>query len=129
MRETWRATCGLLAEERCEPMNMVERLKKARSLIVKGWTAGQYARDIHGKPVLENSEEACSWCAVGALHATEGDSFHLITRDHPLMIALKKGAFYADSVSAYNDSHTKEDVLSLYDSAIQIAESQLHVNG
>lgn len=46
---------------------VLERLIAAKSYINKGWTQGCYARNKHGEHVAYYSDEAVSFCMLGAL--------------------------------------------------------------
>lgn len=54
-----------------------KNLKKVRALIVRGWTRGAYARDIHGIPVKETHRSAVRWCTVGAIRKVTPDDIDL----------------------------------------------------
>ena len=40
---------------------------KVSELLTRGWCQGTYARDLRGQEVLLDSDEAVSWCFVGAM--------------------------------------------------------------
>lgn len=105
-------------------MNAVEVLKEARARLAKpgAWTKGAPARDIYGKLATSLDAEV-QWCAVGALPL-----FGIIrwcTLDY-LEKALAEISLYK-RVERYNDApgRTVEDILSLYDRAIEMAENEL----
>jgi hypothetical protein len=50
-----------------------EVLVRAKDLVSKGWTQRARARDVGGKICNFASDEACSFCLVGALSRAEVD--------------------------------------------------------
>ena len=46
---------------------ILQTLRSGRELIQSGWCQGAPARDPYGNGVSALSEEACEWCASGAL--------------------------------------------------------------
>lgn len=44
-------------------------LLRAAALVRKGWTQEAFARDSAGNQVPPDNENACKWCAVGAIEA------------------------------------------------------------
>ena len=46
-----------------------EILQDAKNLILRGWCKGELALDEGGRPVGQNTREACAWCLVGAISA------------------------------------------------------------
>ena len=51
-------------------MNRRELLGEARRLIAdrERWCGGALARDVRGREVLPESDDACRWCVEGAMH-------------------------------------------------------------
>lgn len=104
-------------------MKESEILIKARALIEKpeSWIKHTAARGKSGKSVNPNGRAAICFCAVGAYTRISGHE----CIGMPMFNALKERNWkYA--ISAYNDAFTTthEDVLSLYDRAIEIAEEK-----
>ncbi len=88
----------------------------ARKLIAdpKNWTQIFAARNANGIPVHPTDGDAVCFCAVGAVQKTTaeggaGGCLRLIGRHLP------KGT----NLPQFNDSHTHEEVLQLFDKAIQ----------
>lgn len=42
-------------------------LKRAASVLRRGWCRGELARDAAGKTVIPEAPEACAWCMAGAV--------------------------------------------------------------
>jgi len=101
----------------------VELLKAARAKVEAGWTQGSAARDADGLKCGWSEGRACSFCAMGALWRVAGGA-ELPEATGILERALDGvGAWPGMSVISFNDSpyRLKEDVLKLYDVAIEIA--------
>ena len=99
----------------------VEILKAARELISDPahWTQGSEARDEKGDPVLARSKGARCFCAVGALISASGKAPWKRPLE-ALRSELPKPIFY---VSDFNDTGSHEEVLALFDRAIERAAS------
>jgi hypothetical protein len=103
-------------------MDDVEILRRARKRLRRpeSWTRGSFARDVHGEPAYVNSDEAISWCAIGAVRA-EVDRQSLTTSvvEH-LEASLPAG----DNILAWNDdrARTHTEVIRLFDRAIRRAQ-------
>lgn len=99
-----------------------EILRKARSLVAKGWCQGHYACDQDGDFCDSNSPDAASWCAQGALHRA---GMALGDKRAPSLAAQN---FLYEAVGRhvpdFNDaaSTTHADVLDAFDRAIAAAE-------
>ena len=125
-------------------MNTVELLKTARDHIAKGWCQRAFARTAEGIGVRSHNPNACSFCTLGAIYAVV-DVLPVSIRYYDLCalsdavtnalnVAIKKsgtkGIPYStqnsESIARWNDypERTKEEVLAVYDSAIQ-AESAI----
>lgn len=99
-------------------MSTVELLTAAKGLIAnpENWTRGCAARNILGKPVTTLNSTAYSFCGVGAIdRATHelGLSYKAQNVAIKALHSLIKG-----SVSGFNDEHTHEEVMQLFDTAI-----------
>jgi hypothetical protein len=97
-------------------------LRAARGLIVKGWNQNALAEDKMGNDVPVNSNKAVSFCAVGALRRAEfnqGTKGVATKARRVLRSALPKDAEYGGSVICFNDyAENKRQVLKLFDRAI-----------
>jgi hypothetical protein len=89
-------------------------LTEARSLIERGWVRHHYAVDARGEGVHPTDPSAVAFCAVGALDATIG-----VGSDAYLEAIGALSAATRDGIVAFNDTHTKEEVLGVFDKAIE----------
>ena len=114
-------------------MNAVEILKAARELIAKpeNWTQDYAARDENGCQTYPEGEQACKWCALGAIwridRLNNHASFdHVSKEGHKAEDALAchglKETHY-HSVAALNDSSDHDTVLRMYDRALAAVAS------
>lgn len=102
---------------------MTETLKKARSLIEKGWCQDLYVTRQDGPPVgipvAEQDLEGCRFCISGALYQASGASS--IWSTFKIAAEIERLGFISeDDVVKWNDDRfrTKEEVLKLFDDAI-----------
>ena len=103
-------------------------LVKARELISDKahWIQGNYGRNNHGNPVARRELYAATcFCAAGAvIRATQ-----ILREDNTLDYApeaIYKAFFdspstWTDSLVVYNDQHSHEEVLALFDRTISDA--------
>lgn len=92
------------------------RAAKARISDPHRWVRGALACDQNGKPTEPRYDDACRWCAYGAMYAENAD---------PLSIkALEDAAHsvFGEPPEDVNDCLTHSDVMEMFDRAIQIAE-------
>ncbi len=92
------------------------------------WEKRAWATDINGKPCNEASEQACSFCAYGAIKNvywnsksfTESPPFTVLQSVRELLEAQIPEGF-PRSLVLYNDSSgiTHESILRLFDRAIE----------
>jgi hypothetical protein len=106
-------------------------LRSARNLITEPskWTQNHFAKDENGNALLDGyAQQAVCWCSIGALEKVVGGC--VPSYDKPSQLLMKAGAIltgcqkYNFSISAYNDSHTHQEVLNLFDTAIAIASTE-----
>lgn len=111
-------------------MTAREILILARGYIEKGWCRGQFARTEDGEGALAVSEDARSWCALGAIERA--------TFEVPMQSYASRGAAERllreaagvrsdfDATTAWNDDpeRTKEEVLAAFDKAIELASQE-----
>jgi hypothetical protein len=113
----------------------LEILKAARALISEPehWTQGAYGRTSQeDEDGVYDLEEATCFCAVGAIH--KAGNFD-VSCTLPSYIGVPflgdEGLLHYDSVYFegklvdFNDTHSQEDVLSLFDRAIARAEGEV----
>ena len=108
-----------------------ELLTEAKKLLeTKGWNQFSLARDKHGQSTFYDDTEACSYCAVGAVWAASKipNAMHTSTPEYAsvastiqLLQSVIPGNAYT---SSWNDvpGRTKEEVLTLFDTAIEKAK-------
>ena len=101
-----------------------QALRRARALIAQqtGWTRGVLSRAVGGRPVMWHAEDACCWCAVGALHRAAydlvgdfGGSF--LVADEIVGGAL--AASFPPNLAWINDTRGHAAVLALFDCALR----------
>lgn len=103
-------------------------LTKARELISdpNHWTKNTFARDHHGNFSDPKSPNTTCWCSLGALKKyTSTDSREYFEAVNQLEEALLELTNYGwTSIAAFNDAHTHEQVLEIFDKAIENAASK-----
>lgn len=100
---------------------IVEKLKAARALLSKPgqWCQGSSAATSNGRGTYATSPAAASWCAIGAYsHVSNGGP-----APNELYNALYE-LVGGTSIVEFNDHPDRklEDVLHLYDKAIELAD-------
>ncbi len=103
-------------------MNTLEILTQGLELIrdPKHWTQEHLARDSDGAPLhFASLAAACSWCSLGALIKVcpEIDASYYLARRH-----LEQAAAPL-SIDNFNDSHTHQQVVQLWEKAIEHARN------
>lgn len=105
--------------------SVADKLRKARALIERGWTQGEYARGKSGRQADPIGRHARCFCAVGALGAANRHW------PHGGMIGLKElnsaVGFPSEGESQildWNDAEwrTQAEVLAAFDRAISLAD-------
>ena len=99
---------------------VVEALRESRKNIKDGWTQGAFARTIKGYVTDPASSEAVKWCAYGAVIPNN----NFIEAQKFLSLAVWQiDLLVTPSIVAWNDrpERTKEQVLAVYDLAIELA--------
>jgi hypothetical protein len=78
----------------------------------EAWTQGASARDKEGASVDANSQQACSWCTLGAIDKVSYDynSWQAATRK--VRDVLQK-EHSSTPIAEFNDTHTHAKVLAL----------------
>lgn len=95
----------------------IKRLKGVRDLLERGWCQGAYARDEDGVSIPVGSKNAVRFCLSGACHLVGiSASPRKDIKHHLVETAQKMGA---PSLPAFNDTHTKAEVLALVDRTIE----------
>lgn len=99
---------------------IIDTLKKARRLISRPdrWTTGHLAVTKTGQPTSVHSPTAHRFCALGALLKVARDAGEIPTALR-LLQPLMKGAI---NLAVYNNTHSHEEVLILFDETIRRLE-------
>jgi hypothetical protein len=102
---------------------VLETLRAARAQITEreNWTQGCMARDRDGNVCSPHSADAYSFCAFGAIVVAVGGYDAAKSARERLWHKLSK--MEERCLSIYNDSHTHEEVLALFDAAIARLEA------
>jgi hypothetical protein len=98
-----------------------EVLKQARALISDeaNWGQHLFARNADGDIVAPEDEDACRFCALGALiRAGQVGNHHRLAA---LALSIETGG---EAVNIFNDTHTHAEVLAAFDAAIAKAGVQ-----
>lgn len=92
------------------------QLQRARRLLARpeGWTQGSYARDGHGDAVDSQCSQATSFCASGAIYATQDN----LTGSIQARTVIYR--IIADDIEAWNDAdgRSQADIIEAFDQAI-----------
>lgn len=114
----------------CVPQTTIDEdiktLEKVRDLIQQGWTKAAFARNEAGDQVDPTSQEACSWCLLGALQCAlnVSESYQVIRKAPRVIFAsdnvLKERFPQFVSMISLNDYRltTKSDVIDFLNLAI-----------
>ena len=88
----------------------------ARKKIEKpeNWTQNYSAKDVDGSAVYVCSPEAVCWCTLGAIRAVSDDRGDLVEAACNKLYDVLDDSF----ITIFNDTHTHEEVLALFDRAI-----------
>lgn len=97
-------------------MKSSEILRAAKKLIENenNWIKGAFALDDEDNEVLGNDKKACKFCSLGALQCVQN------TRELPSLYL--RDAANTTSVSRFNDDHSHQEVMEMFDKAIALAE-------
>ena len=106
-------------------MDTLQILKGARALISDKnvWAKYAMAVDINGREVSVESPDAACFCSLGAIRRAAGcpnySSDEMSARE-----AVRAVLTGGHSIASFNDTHTHDEVLDLFDRAIARAESE-----
>ncbi len=101
---------------------MLKVLRKARKLILKGWTRQTFARDKRNEPVSAQSKKACKFCAAGAIYRSAG-TIDVIAELEKLLPPNVNNLY--PSLGTFNDRQSsKWPVVKLFDAAIKKLEAK-----
>jgi hypothetical protein len=101
-----------------------EVLVRARAFIERGHTTMYSARAADGSMVAPDSDMAVCWCAIGALYAVDRDA--AMGRPYDVLSSALKSMDPASEglVATYNDTHSTDEVLRLFDAAIASCDEE-----
>jgi len=105
-----------------------ELLRAAKALIdtPEKWTIEALARDKTGLQVAICHSDAVCFCSYGAIHKI-GDIKNINYWNNPMYDYVDKASELIggqSSAATFNDSHTHEEVMKMWDKAIELAEQQ-----
>lgn len=106
-----------------EEEEVIRRLTAARALLEAGWTQAAVARTARGVACRWESPRAVSFCAIGAVARVTDDEGVRQTCWFRLRFAMEDRP--PPLLAAFNDSHSREEVLALFDRAIAQATTRL----
>ena len=103
--------CATLQDHR-RVMTLYDTLKKAKSLIKKGWIRGQAKKDG-------------SYCSIGALYSANEDNY-FISYDYLLKAVRRINKKKTLGIAGWNDApqRTKKQVIRAFDVAISMAKKE-----
>jgi hypothetical protein len=107
---------------------VIDNLKAARQLISNkdNWTTGWFARDFNGSRVHgAHKLTAISFCSIGAINKVTNNTCGIQTMIEFEIKYLFRAIDYKCNVTYYNDTHTHEEVLAMFDKAIELASVDL----
>ncbi|MBD9544279.1 hypothetical protein IB276_33070 [Ensifer sp. ENS04] len=103
-------------------MTPLDLLTEAQKLIrdPKHWTQGVYARNKDGNEVSSRNPDAVCFCSMGAIYVAAGE--HLYEKPHLEAVRLLNTVIDIDAgIPRFNDTHTHEEVMELFDRARELA--------
>lgn len=111
-------------------MKVSELLKSSKELIIDPthWTQKYLARDQNGKSTNYAGEDAVCWCSLGAVEKITIDVFgseYLVARYNARNAAidcLNMASNGCGCITTFNDEHTHEEVIDMFDKAIALAQ-------
>ena len=105
-------------------MKTSEHLKSAKKLIEneQNWIKNTYALDAEDNEVDYADKKACKFCSFGALQRIGLNFFEMEAAHDVLLKAVRSKDPTILKVSVYNDNHSHEEVMNMWDVAINMAE-------
>jgi hypothetical protein len=102
---------------------MLDKIKEARKIIEdpSRWTKGTLARDATGAITRVFADDAASFCAVGAIARTGVSCQLQVDIGREFFPHIQRRGYC--KISGFNDSHSHEEVLELFDEVIRRLES------
>jgi hypothetical protein len=125
-------------------ISVSQTLRAARAIIEDPahWTTDFAARDKDGNVVTSLDRRARCFCSLGAIHRAvyqSNENYRLLPPDQLALARVVEGVainrlqaaidaaidpMTVESVTHYNDTHSHEDVLAIFDAAIALREHQ-----
>ncbi len=108
-------------------MKISEILKNARDLISnkENWCRGSFAKDAGGNDIFYGSKEATQFCMIGAFQKQNTSFLQKVSDDCLLYICrninIHSYINMMKNLSIFNDSHSHEEVIEVYNKAISLA--------
>ena len=103
-------------------------LRKARALVLQGWTQGHGAKTHDGRPTMTHLTEATSFCTIGAAMRvfTRGNYRYPVYAAATDLLCRGAGVSGFPELTVWNDhpDRTQADVLDLYTRAIARAKEE-----
>jgi hypothetical protein len=106
-------------------VEVLELLEAGRKIISepRAWTQHAFARNARGHQVPSGFSEATCWCSVGVLNVACNSVISKVRRQGFIFEYMEDArsvldAFAEGCIAEYNDTHTHEEVMSLWDKAI-----------
>lgn len=114
-------------EEQSPLPTMLEDLTRIKSLIEKpeNWTQNYYAKDEYGMTIHSSSDAAVCFCTLGALHRVIPMGSRGHTNRRADVRELLESLMGDDGVAQFNDTHTHEEVIAVFDKAIEIVADEI----
>jgi hypothetical protein len=112
--------------------SILEVLTEARTRITEPgtWIVGYLAKDQFGMPVNSASRGADSFCALGAVFAGTGGDWNTSSATEAIRALARvlgvsdmDALVAAATIARWNNSHSHEEVLALFDQAIERSAS------
>jgi hypothetical protein len=103
-----------------------DKLRKARALIERGWTQGQYARGEQGSGIDFLKRKAVCFCAAGAIGAANKQWPNSQLPGMKYLSLAVGGDGDEPDVLHWNDApeRSQAEVIAAFDKAIALAEAQ-----
>jgi len=94
-------------------------LIKAKAVIANpdNWIQNSMAQGIDGWQTSVSDPQACKFCSVGAIYKVNG-SMNSVTELARIALEKNTGGL---SLDMFNDTHTHQEVMALFDTAIKNA--------
>ena len=100
-----------------KPSEMIKACKAKISTPAQ-WTTSSFARTKDGFPVMPRSKEAVCFCSLGAI-----ENVYLFNSLPYRIVKSRLEVALDGRITAFNDTHTHEEVMSVWDKAIATAEA------